>query len=162
MLFSLCTLPKARSAKMSINKKQYTVVCCYNTAQYNKIGESEREYQGKAQSTKNTPYLTLTGKLWVSFFQHIWSPYGANGQIIVMLHNNRSRQFHRRDLNNFSKSEKEKIHPAVSGIRNFANSEPHCNPIYMFLSHGQDHIGQMGKWPSYCIVIVQTTPQKFK
>ena len=36
------------------------------------ITGTEIEYQSDAGSTKDTPYLTLTGKLWGAFCEYLW------------------------------------------------------------------------------------------
>ena len=51
------------------------VKSCYNMVQYNMIFAytiigTEAEYQSKAKSTKDTPYLTLTGDLWDVFGEY--------------------------------------------------------------------------------------------
>ena len=70
------------------------------------------------------------------------SPYGANGQITMTLHNYRSRQVHE-TLNGVNPS---------SSFRDMrsAKSGPNLWQIDKFLAHGQAHMGQMGIWPWQC------------
>ena len=70
------------------------------------------------------------------------SPYGANGQITMTLHNYRSRQVHE-TLNGVNPS---------SSFRDMrsAKSGPNLWQIWQVLAHGQVHMGQMGIWPWQC------------
>ena len=70
------------------------------------------------------------------------NPYGANGQITMMLHNNRWRQVHK-TLNG--------VNPSSSFIDMYSASlDPICGKFDKFLAHGQAHMGQMGKSPWQC------------
>ena len=82
-----------------------------------------------------------SGLQWCQFWQAFspWaSPYGANGQTTMMLHNQRSRQFYR-TLNRTFRY----MHSAKSGPK-------WCTKFDKFLPHGQAIMRPMGKWLWCC------------
>ena len=64
----------------------------------------------------------------IQYFQNLTLKIKGQGQMTMMLHNYRSRQFHRTSN-------------GTDPSRGFRD---------MFLAHGQAHMGQMGKWPWQC------------
>ena len=63
----------------------YTIKYHYNAVQYNISVVTEVEYKSEFVSTKDTPYLTLTGELWCAFcedFGENWSR--CNGTALYM------------------------------------------------------------------------------
>ena len=77
-----------------------------------------------------------------SIFQNLTLKIQGQGQMTMMLHNYRSRQFHRTSNG---------INPS-SEFRDmgFAKSGPSAAWFDKFLAHGQGHMGQMDKSPSQC------------
>ena len=50
------------------------------------IAGAETEYQSDAGSTKDTPYLTLTGEIWAVFCEYLWENwprYNGNALYII-------------------------------------------------------------------------------
>ena len=78
----------------------------------------------------------------IQYFQHLTLKIQGQGQMTMMLHNYRSRQFYR-TLNGVNPS---------SGFRDMGSSKsgPSADWFDKFLAHGQAHIGQMAKWPWQC------------
>ena len=63
--------------RANLFRSQCTVDCRYNAVKYNKIiayiiAGTEAEYQSEAESTKDSPYLTVTGELWDIFCEYFW------------------------------------------------------------------------------------------
>ena len=74
--------------------ESHAVECCYNAVQYCKIlitliiTGTEAQYQSDAGSTKDTPYLTLTGELWTVFCEYLgenWRRYNGTTLYLVSL-----------------------------------------------------------------------------
>ena len=78
----------------------------------------------------------------IEHFQNLTLKIQGKGQMMLMLHNCRSRQFHR-TLNG--------INPC-SGFRDMGSTKsgPSADGFDKFLAHGQARMGQMGKWPWKC------------
>ena len=78
----------------------------------------------------------------IQHFQNLTLKIQGQGQMTMMLHNYRSRQFHRTSNG---------INPS-SGLKDMgsAKSVPSAAWFDKFLAHGQAHMGQMGKWPWQC------------
>ena len=78
----------------------------------------------------------------IQHFQNLTLKIKGQGQMTLMLHNYRSRQFHRTSNG---------INPS-SGFKDIgsAKSGPSAAWFDKFLAHGQAHIGHMGKWPWQC------------
>ena len=72
----------------------------------------------------------------IQHFQNLTLKIQGQGQMTMMLHNYRSRQFHR-TLNGINPS---------SGFRDMGSTKsgPSAAWFDKFLAHGQAHIGQMG------------------
>ena len=73
----------------------------------------------------------------IQHFQNLTLKIQGQGQMTMMLHNYRSRQFHRTQNG---------INPS-SGFRDMgsAKSDPSAASFDKFLAQGQAHMGQMGK-----------------
>ena len=73
----------------------------------------------------------------IQHFQNLTLKIQGQGQMTMMLHNYRSRQFHRT---------RNGINPS-SGFRDMgsAKSDPSAASFDKFLAQGQAHMGQMGK-----------------
>ena len=78
----------------------------------------------------------------IQHFQNLTFKIQRQGQMTMMLHSDRSRQFHRTSNG---------INPS-SGFRDMvsAKSGPSAAWFDKFLAHGQAHMGQMGKWLWQC------------
>ena len=78
----------------------------------------------------------------IQHFQNLTLKIQGQGQMTMMLHNYRSRQFHRT---------RNGINPS-SGFRDMgsAKSDPSAASFDKFLAQGQAHMGQMGKWLWRC------------
>ena len=78
----------------------------------------------------------------IQHFQNLTLKIQGQGQMTMMLHNYRSRQFHRT---------RNGINPS-SGFRDMgsAKSDPSAASFDKFLAQGQAHMGQMGIWPWQC------------
>ena len=78
----------------------------------------------------------------IQHFQILTLKIPGQGQMTMMLHNYRSRQFHR-SSNGID---------ASSGFRDIgsAKSGPSAASFDKFLAHGQAHMGQLGKWLWCC------------
>ena len=78
----------------------------------------------------------------IQHFQNLTLKIQGQGQMSMMLHNYKSRQFHRT---------RNGLNPS-SGFRDmgFAKSDPSAASFDKFLAHGQVQIGQMGIWPWQC------------
>ena len=78
----------------------------------------------------------------IQYFQNLTLKMKGQGQMTMMLHNYRSRQFHRTS-NGTDPSR---------GFRDMGSTKsgPSAASFDKFLAHGQAHMGQMGKWPWQC------------
>ena len=92
-------------------------------------------YMGSANSGPSAAWFD-------KFLVHWASPYGANGQITMTLHNYRTRQVHE-TLNGVNPSS------SVRDMRS-ASLDPICGKFDKFLAPAQAHMGKMGKWPWQC------------
>ena len=79
---------------------------------------------------------------WDTAFPNMTLKMKGQGQMTLMLHDYRSRQFHRTSNG---------INPS-SGFKDMgsAKSGPSAAWFDKFLAHGQAHMGQMGKWLWQC------------
>ena len=61
-----------------------TVECRYNAVQYCKITTRvEEEYQSDVGSTKDSPYLALTGEVWGVFCEYFWENWPRYNSIAL-------------------------------------------------------------------------------
>ena len=71
-----CGSPDEYGWIYSLDQWGTTAEWCCNMVQYNKILHTSlqwwrKEYKSEIESTKNTPYLTLTGELWCIFCENL-------------------------------------------------------------------------------------------
>ena len=73
----------------------------------------------------------------IQHFQNLTLKIIGQSQITMMMHNYRSRQFHR-NLNGINSS---------SGFKDMSSAKSGTSAAWFdkFLAHGQTHMGQMGK-----------------
>ena len=78
----------------------------------------------------------------IQHFQNLTLKIKGQGQMTLMLHNYRSRQFHRTSNG---------INPS-SGFKDMGSTKSGPSAAWFdeFLAHGQTHMGQMGKWLWQC------------
>ena len=80
----------------------------------------------------------------IRLFQNLTLKIQGQGQMTTMLHNYRSRQFHRTS-NGINLS---------SGLRDMGSAKSGSSAAWFdnFLAHGQAHMRQMGKWLWRCTI----------
>ena len=69
------------------------------------ISGTHAEYQSGAKSTKDTPYLALTGELWGVFWEYVWENWQRyNGTALYMHFYVAMQAFHRKYIDGLVQS----------------------------------------------------------
>ena len=110
-------------------------------------GQSSKSQCGSNILSSHTPLVLCQSALpflipGIQHFQNLTLKVQGQGVMTMMLHNYRSRQFHRTSNG---------INPSSGfGDIGSAKFDPRAAWFDKFLAHGQDHTEQMGKWPWQC------------